>query len=174
MHAAFDFKNYCSLTIALSPSSPCIQYNISLTKIFFSELLNGDDVTGLSRHAEGDESSRDGRERTESDLEIERQVHSLLDQIKQEPSWQYHLTTTDLDEQDDSLVGDSHLDDVATVHVNGEIDHTDIGHVNTEEHIEPNEDVNANQVDDVIATDDEILAKKMTGKRKIFESPICL
>ena len=121
----------------------------------------------LSRHEEGDESSRDRRERTESDLEIEREVHSLLDQIKQEPSWQYHLTTTDLDDKDDSLIGDSHLDDVATMHVNGEIDQ--IGHVNTDKRIEPNGDVNANEVGDVIVTNDEILAKKMTGKRNVFE-----
>ena len=125
-------------------------------------------MAGLSHHADGDELLSDVRERTESDLEIERQVHSLLDQIKQEPSWQYHLTTTDLDEKDDSLIRDSNLD-AATVHVNGEVDHIDIGHMNNEEHMEPNGDVNANEVDDVIVTDEDILAKKMTGKRMVFE-----
>ena len=38
------------------------------------------------------------RLRSESDLEIEREVHSIIDQIKKETSWQYHLTTTEFDD----------------------------------------------------------------------------
>ena len=36
--------------------------------------------------------------RSESDLEIEREVNSMYDQIKKETTWQYHLTTTEFDD----------------------------------------------------------------------------
>ena len=38
------------------------------------------------------------RLRSESDLEVERKVHSIIDQINKETSWQYHLTTTEFDD----------------------------------------------------------------------------
>lgn len=171
----FPYFNLLSIHAALeSENNAHVPKQYIINQHFFSELLNGDDIAELSHHAEGDELSRDVRERTESDLEIERQVHSLLDQIKQEPSWQYHLTTTDLDEKDNPLIGDSHLGDVAAVDVNGEVDHADIGHMTTEECVEPNGDVNANEVEDVIATDEQVLANKMTGKRMFFDLPVLL
>lgn len=49
-----------------------------------------------------------GEERSESDLEIQREVHSIMDQIEKETSWQYHLTTTELD--DSSLHGNNNSD----------------------------------------------------------------
>ncbi len=107
------------------------------------------------------------KERSESDIEIERQVHSLLDQIKGETSWQYHLTSPDIDEKPDPLVHEVQQNG----HVNG---HNDLEAEKNEFEVgnslvlEVNGDVNANETDDVILNEEEAKTKTkgMVGFQK--------
>jgi len=56
--------------------------------------VNGGEASG---RMEGEEVAEQ-KLRSESDLEIEREVNSMYDQIKKETTWQYHLTSTEFDD----------------------------------------------------------------------------
>eukprot|EP00794_Sanderia_malayensis_P010962 gene10962-12123_t len=118
------------------------------------------DPKGLEKD---DELHNGMQERTESDLEISRQVHSLLDQIKGETGWQYHIATSDLDEHHEV-----HESTNVQVQQNGHAHVTDENKIVNEEEtrvaVNPslvfavNGDMNANETDDVISYEEQAIS----------------
>ena len=129
---------------------------------FFSEMSSEAFSSETATASVDEETPVPARERTESEIEIERQVSSLFDQIKGETSWQYHLTSPELDEQPDSPIFGEHRNG----HLNGEIDIE----LDKRKNLEVNGDVNANEADDVITEQDDDLKMKMKGEENILST----
>ncbi len=98
------------------------------------------------------------KERVDLDIEIEQQDSStsLLEQIKGEIGWQYHLTSPDLEEKPESPV--------LEVTQNGHVDREEVSENLALLEINGNEgvktDVDENEADDVMPMDDDGIFKK--------------
>ena len=135
--------------------------------VFFS--VYGNDDISATAGTEDDEPRLWGK----NSLEVESEVHPRVEQMSKATSWQYHLTTTEFDDNV-LLDGANHSEISPPVEAEGEHINGDLGHFGREilDHLnlnsgkmrdfgeletailEPNGDVNSNDVGDMIKIND--------------------